>query len=75
MYFDTIAKIISERTGCDLSEITPESKFADIGIDSLDTVDMLMNLEDELGVAIDLDQKIDSVADLERVIERQKVNS
>ena len=34
MYFDAIAKIVSERTGCDVSTIKPESKFSDLGIDS-----------------------------------------
>ncbi len=29
MYFDAIAKIVSERTGCDISDIKPESKFSD----------------------------------------------
>ena len=28
MYFDAIAKIVSERTGCDVSAVKPESKFA-----------------------------------------------
>ena len=56
MYFDAIAKIVSERTGCDISTIKPESKFSELGIDSLDTVELLMKLEDELGIEIELDQ-------------------
>ena len=43
MYFDAIAKIVSERTGCDISAVKPESKFFELGIDSLDTVELLMN--------------------------------
>ena len=54
MYFDAIAKIVSERTGCDISTIKPESKFSELGIDSLDTVELLMNLEDEIGIEIEL---------------------
>ena len=38
MYFDSIAKIIAERTGCDISAVKPESTFTELGIDSLDTV-------------------------------------
>ena len=34
MYFDKIAKIISERTGCDIADIKPESKFSDKFIQS-----------------------------------------
>ena len=37
MYFDAIAKIVSERTGCEVSAVKPESKFSELGIDSLDT--------------------------------------
>ena len=46
MYFEAIAKIVSERTGVDVAAIKPESKFAELGIDSLDTVELLMNLEE-----------------------------
>ena len=54
MYFDAIAKIVSERTGCDVASVKPESKFSELGIDSLDTVELLMNLEDEIGIEIAL---------------------
>lgn len=54
MYFDAIAKIVSERTGCDVSAVKPESKFSELGIDSLDTVELLMNLEDEIGIEIEV---------------------
>ena len=35
-----------------------------MGIDSLDTVDLLMDLEDRLGLTIELDKKIATVGDL-----------
>lgn len=69
MYFDAIAKIVSERTGCDVSDVKPESTFAELGIDSLDTVELLMNLEDEIGVEIELDQKVETIADLDQFIQ------
>ncbi|MGI6279800.1 MAG: acyl carrier protein [Acutalibacteraceae bacterium] len=72
MYFNSIAKIISERTGCDISSIKPESKFSDFGIDSLDTVELLMNLEDEIGMEIELDQKVETVDDLDKLIQSKK---
>ena len=56
MYFDSIAKIIAEHTGCDISAVKPESTFTELGIDSLDTVELMMNLEDELGMELELDQ-------------------
>ena len=64
--------IVSERTGCDVSVVKPESRFSELGIDSLDTVELLMNLEDELGIEIELDQKVETVDDLDRFIQSKK---
>ena len=72
MYFDAIAKVISERTGCDISAVKPESTFTELGIDSLDTVELLMNLEDDLGIEIELDQPVATVADLEKFIQSKQ---
>lgn len=62
--FDAIAELIAERTDCDKTEVKSDSKFKDLGIDSLDTVELLMNLEDKLDTTIELNQKIDTVGDL-----------
>lgn len=72
MLFETIAKIIAERTGCDASSVKPESTFAELGIDSLDTVELLMSLEDEIGMEIELDQKVTTVDDLVKFVESKK---
>lgn len=74
MVFEAIAKLIAERNDCDVSEITPDSKFQDLGIDSLDTVEMLMKLEDEIGVEVELDQKVETVGELVAFIE-SKMNA
>ena len=72
MYFNTIAKVISERTGCEVSSVKPESTFTELGIDSLDTVELLMNLEDELGIEIELDKSVATVGDLDLFIQSKK---
>lgn len=72
MYFDMIAKIVSDRTGCDVADVKPESTFSDLGIDSLDTVELLMNLEDEIGMEIELDQKVETIDDLDQFIQNKK---
>ena len=41
-----------------------ESTFRELGIDSLDTVELLMNLEDKLDVTIEVDRKLETVKDL-----------
>lgn len=72
MYFDMIARLISERIGCDISTIKPESTFSELGIDSLDTVELLMNLEDEIGTEIELNEKVETVDDLDRFIQSRQ---
>ena len=72
MFFDTIAEVIADRTGCEVSAIKPESTFTELGIDSLDTVELLMNLEDKLGIEIELDQVISTVGDLDQFIQSKQ---
>ena len=72
MYFDAIAKIVAERTGCDVADIRPDSKFSELGIDSLDTVELLMNLEDEIGIEIELDHKVETIDDLDQFIKSRQ---
>jgi acyl carrier protein len=72
MVFEAIARLIAEHNDCDVSEITMDSKFSDLGIDSLDTVEMIMNLEDEVGYEIELDEKVETVGDLVRFVESKK---
>ncbi|MCC8077279.1 MAG: acyl carrier protein [Oscillospiraceae bacterium] len=69
MVFNAVAELIAERNDLDVSKITPETKFQDLGIDSLDTVEMLMDLEDKIGVEIELDQKVETVGELVAFIE------
>ncbi|MBQ4641282.1 MAG: acyl carrier protein [Oscillospiraceae bacterium] len=46
-------------------EITPNSTFESLGIDSLDIVEMIMDLESEIGVELEMeDQKITTFQEL-----------
>ena len=74
MVFEAVAKVIAERTDCAVEDVKMESTFKDLSIDSLDTVELLMNLEDELGIEIELDQKVETVADLVNFIEENCMN-
>ena len=72
MVFEAIAELVAERVEKDVSEITMDSKFQVLGIDSLDTVELLMNLEDKLGIEVELDQKVETVGDLVAFIESKQ---
>ena len=72
MVFETMAKLLAERLECSASEIKMESSFKELGIDSLDTVDLLMGLEDELNISVELDEKVETVGDLVRFIENKQ---
>ena len=51
-------------------EITPDSTFESLGIDSLDIVEMIMDLESDLGVELEVeDQKIATFQELADFIE------
>ena len=52
-----VKEIIVEKLGVDLSEVTPEATFTnDLGADSLDTVELIMELEKAFNVTIPDDQ-------------------
>lgn len=53
--FDKVVEIVSERMDCDPSKITEETKFQDLRLDSLDTVALIMELEDRIGKEVDVD--------------------
>ncbi|HOA85318.1 MAG: acyl carrier protein [Clostridiales bacterium] len=69
---DKIAKVIRDYKEDPNIVITEETTFAELELDSLATVELIMNLEDELGVTIELDQGIKTVGDLIRLLEKQK---
>ncbi len=67
-----VEEIIVEKLGVEASEVTPEASFTnDLGADSLDTVELIMEFEKEFNVNIPDDQaeKIATVGDAISYIE------
>ncbi|MCD7889961.1 MAG: acyl carrier protein [Oscillospiraceae bacterium] len=52
MVFDKIVAIIADQLDMDVSDITADSTFENLGADSLDVVDVIMTLEDEFDMEI-----------------------
>ncbi len=69
MIFEKIAAMISEHFGTDIQTITEETTFESLGIDSLDTVEMVMQLEEDLGIEIELEEKLSTIGELAKFIE------
>ncbi|MEA5140921.1 acyl carrier protein [Arcicella rigui] len=54
---EKVKSIIVEKLGVDAAEVTPEASFTnDLGADSLDTVELIMEFEKEFNVSIPDDQ-------------------
>ena len=69
---DKIKSIIAEQLGVKAEEVAPESSFVDdLGADSLDTVELIMQLEEEFNIQIpDEDaEKISTVGDAVKYID------
>lgn len=70
--FEKVAAAIADSKGLELSAITTESTFQDLGIDSLDVAELVMSLEDEFGITIELDENVKTVADMVKIIDEAK---
>lgn len=72
--YEKLVSYASTQLELNVDEITKDSTFESLGIDSLDIVEMIMDLESELGVELDLeDQKISTFGELAEFIE-SKIN-
>ncbi|HSY75701.1 MAG TPA: acyl carrier protein [Bacteroidia bacterium] len=67
-----VKKIIVDKLGVDEKEVTPQASFTnDLGADSLDTVELIMDFEKEFNIAIPDEQaeKINTVGEAIAYIE------
>ena len=74
---EKVKSIIAEQLGVKPEEVTPGASFIDdLGADSLDTVELVMALEEEFGIEIpDEDaEKMSSVGDAIKYIEEKAAN-
>ncbi|MDA8100557.1 MAG: acyl carrier protein [Nitrospiraceae bacterium] len=70
-----VKKIISEQLGVPESDVKPEASFVnDLGADSLDTVELVMALEEEFGVEIP-DEDAEKIATVQNAIDYIKAKA
>ncbi|MDY6932647.1 MAG: acyl carrier protein [Spirochaetota bacterium] len=66
--FEKVKMIIVDQLGIDESEITPNASFVDdLGADSLDTVELVMALEEEFDIEIP-DEDAESIVTVDDVV-------
>ena len=66
--FERVKQMIVERFGISPDKVTPEMTFADLGADSLDVVEFVMESEDAFGVQFE-DERIEGLNNVGEVVD------
>lgn len=72
MTFERVARIIAENRDIEDNKTYPDTTLEELGFDQIDTVELIMSLEDAFGIIIDTEQEIKTVADLITLIDESK---
>ena len=72
MELEAIKKVIAEQMDIDAQKITLDSTFEELDIDSLDMVEIVMALEEELDVSLEELEDVKSVNEVVDYIKAQK---
>ena len=71
MVFEKVAEMLANHLSNEQDSIKMETTFEELGVDSLDTVEMVMDLEESLGIELELEKKVESVGELVAIIEEK----
>ena len=74
MIQEKVIAALANQLNIDSEEIKLDSTFEGLGLDSLDTVELIMELEEDLGIEMEADEKVETVGEFVNLIE-QKVKS
>nr|YP_063617.1 acyl carrier protein [Gracilaria tenuistipitata var. liui]Q6B8U3.1 RecName: Full=Acyl carrier protein; Short=ACP [Gracilaria tenuistipitata var. liui]AAT79692.1 acyl carrier protein [Gracilaria tenuistipitata var. liui] len=66
--FDKVQNIVANQLGVEKDKVTEDAKFAALGADSLDTVELVMAIEDAFSIDIP-DEDAEKIANLSQAIE------
>ena len=71
MVFEKVAEMLANHLSIEQDSIKMETTFEELGVASLDTVEMVMDLEESLGIELELEKKVESVGELVAIIEEK----
>ena len=67
---EKVVEILVEAKDLDAANIKEESTWDDLGLDSLDTVELVMSVEDAFGISLEMDETMQTVGDVVKAIEK-----
>ena len=67
--FDKVVEVLVEAKDLETGSITMESTWDDLGLDSLDTVELVMNMEEAFGVSLEISEDMKTVGDVVKAID------
>ena len=70
--FDKVVEILVEAKDLEAYKVTMESTWDDLGLDSLDTVELVMNMEDAFSISLEMTEDMKTVGDVVKAIDAAK---
>lgn len=69
MTFEKIAKIIADNKDMDTADITLQTSFDDMELDSLDVIEVVMAIEEAFDITMEIGDDVKTVGDLVNLVD------
>ena len=69
MTFEKIAELIAESKDMNVADITMETSFEDMELDSLDVIEVVMSIEEVFGITLEIEDSVRTVGDLVELVD------
>jgi len=69
MTFEKIAELIADSKDMNVADITMETSFEDMELDSLDVIEVVMSIEEAFGITLEIEDSVRTVGDLVELVD------